>query len=51
VKYDDGKKSETVTFGKNAADIFASRPDEPGAEKVEAGKYNDAVKEVDELSK
>ena len=51
VKFDDGKKSETVTFGKNGADIFASRPDEPGAEKVEAGKYNDTVKEIDELAK
>jgi hypothetical protein len=51
VKFDDGKKSETITFGKSGADIFASRPDEPGAEKVEGGKYSDAVKEVDELLK
>ncbi len=51
VKFDDGKKSETVTFGKNGANIFAARPDEPGAEKVEGEKYNDAVKEIDELSK
>ena len=51
VKFDDGKKSETVTFGKNGTNIFASRPDEPGAEKVEGEKYTDAVKEIDELSK
>jgi len=51
IKFDDGKKSETVTFGKSGTNVFASRPDEPGAEKVEGEKYNDAVKEIDELSK
>jgi hypothetical protein len=50
-KFDDGKKEEKVTFGKNGNDIFASRPDEPGALKVDGEKYNDFVKELDELSK
>jgi hypothetical protein len=50
-KFDDGKKEEKITFGKNAADVFASRPDEPGALKVDATKYNDFVKELDEISK
>jgi hypothetical protein len=51
VKFDDGKKSETVTFGKSGSNIFASRPDEPGAEKADGEKYNDTVKEIDELLK
>ena len=50
-KFDDGKKEEKVTFGKNGNDVFASRPDEPGALKVEADKYNDFAKELDEISK
>jgi len=51
VKFDDNKKTEKVTFGKSGNDIFAARPDEPGAAKIDAGKYNDALKELDELSK
>jgi hypothetical protein len=51
IKFDDGKKEEKVTFGKSGSDVFASRPDEPGAEKVDANKYNDFVKELDELVK
>jgi hypothetical protein len=51
VKFDDGKKEEKVTFGKNGNDVFASRPDEPGAEKIDATKYNDFVKQLDEISK
>jgi Domain of unknown function (DUF4340) len=50
-KFDDGKKEERVTFGKNGTDVFASRPDDPGAAKIEAEKFTEAVKAVDELSK
>jgi Domain of unknown function (DUF4340) len=50
-KFDDGKKEERVTFGKNGADVFASRPDDPGAAKIEAEKFDEAVKALDELSK
>jgi len=50
-KFDDGTKEERVTFGKNGSDVFASRPDDPGAAKIEAEKFDEAVKAVDELSK
>jgi hypothetical protein len=50
-KFDDGKKQEKVTFGKNGADAFASRPDDPGAAKIEAEKLDEAIKALDELSK
>jgi hypothetical protein len=50
-KFDDGKKQERVTFGKNGSDAYASRPDDPGAGKIEASKLDDALKALDELSK
>jgi Domain of unknown function (DUF4340) len=50
-KFDDGKKQEKVTFGKNGSDAFASRPDDPGAAKIEAEKLDEAIKALDELSK
>jgi len=50
-KFDDGKKQEKVTFGKNGSDAFASRPDDPGAAKIEAEKLDEAIKTLDELSK
>jgi hypothetical protein len=50
-KFDEGKKEERVTFGKHGDDIYAMRPDDPGAGKIEASKFDDAVKAFDELSK
>src|SRR5205085_11995602 len=51
VKFDDGKKEERVTFGRPGPgpDVFASRPDQPGALKVETGKFDDALKKLDSL--
>ena len=51
VKFDDGKKEERVTFGRPGPgpDVFASRPDQPGALKVETGKFDDAVKKLDSI--
>lgn len=51
INFDDGKKSEKLTFGKNGNDVFEARPDEPGAAKVDATKFNDTIKEFDELMK
>ena len=51
VKFDDGKKEERVTFGKEGADVYASRPGEPGAAKVDAADFAEANKTLDELSK
>ena len=51
VKFDDGKKEERVTFGRPSPgpDVFAARPDQPGALKVETGKFDDAVKKLDSI--
>jgi len=51
VKFDDGKKEERVTFGQAGTDVFVSRPGEPGAAKVDATDFNEAIKSLDELSK
>ncbi len=50
-KFDDGKKEERVSFGKNGADVFASRPDDPGAAKIESAKFDEAMKSLDEIGK
>ena len=50
-KFDDGKKEERVSFGKSGDDVYASRPNEPGAAKVEASDLTEALKTLDEISK
>jgi len=50
-KFDDGKKEDRATFGKNGADVYASRPGEPGAAKVDASDFTDVNKTLDEISK
>ncbi|HUK33919.1 MAG TPA: DUF4340 domain-containing protein [Vicinamibacterales bacterium] len=50
-KYDDGKKEERVTFGKVGSDVYASRPGEPGAAKVNPSEYDEIIKKLDELAK
>jgi len=50
-KFDDGKKEERVTFGKSGSDVYASRPGEPGAAKVNPAEYDEVVKKLNELSK
>jgi hypothetical protein len=51
VKFDDGKKEEKVTFGQSGSDVFVVRPGEPGAAKIEAADFNEAIKSLDEISK
>ena len=51
VKFDEGKKEERIAFGKTDADVYASRPGEPGAPKIDATDFNEAVKALDEMSK
>src|SRR6185295_8569034 len=48
-KFDEGKKEERVTFGKSDADIYISKPGEPGAAKVDPADFNEATKTLDEL--
>jgi len=50
-KFDDGKKEERVTFAKSGSDVYASRPGEPGAAKVNPAEYDEVVKKLDELAK
>ena len=49
VKFDDGKKEERVVIGTAGTSVFATRADQPGALKVEAAKYQDALKKLDAL--
>jgi hypothetical protein len=51
VKFDEGKKEDKVLLGKNGADAFASRPDDPGAAKIDPTKFDDAIKSIDEFTK
>ena len=51
VKFDEGKKEERVTFGQVGNDVFVARPGEPGAAKIDAADFNDAIKSLDELAK
>ena len=50
-KYDDGKKEERVMFGRAGNDVYASRPGEPGAAKVNPTEFDDVLKKLDELQK
>jgi hypothetical protein len=50
-KFDDNKKEDRATFGKNGEDVFASRPGEPGAAKVDASDFTEINKTLDEIAK
>jgi virulence-associated protein VagC len=49
VRFDEGKKEERVAFARVGTDVFASRPGEPGAAKVETTEYDDLIKALDEV--
>ncbi len=51
VKFEDGKKEERVTFGKDGDTIYASRPGEPGAAKADTTDFTEVNKSLDELAK
>ena len=46
-KFDDGKKEERVVIGTVGSGVFAARADQPGALKIEAAKYEEAIKKLD----
>jgi hypothetical protein len=50
VKFDENKKEEKVTFGKQGDDSYASRG-EPGAMKIDSADYNDVNKALDDIAK
>jgi len=45
----EGKKEDAVTFFKAGEEVFATRPGEPGAARVSATEYNEAIKLLDGL--
>jgi hypothetical protein len=47
--YDDGKKTETVRFGRDGTAAYAARSDEPGASKLDTTEFEDVIKALDEL--
>jgi hypothetical protein len=47
VRFDEGKKEDKATFGREGADVFAAVAGEPGAAKVDASEFDDAVKALD----
>ena len=49
VKFDEGKKQEQVKFGGTGPDIFAFRADQPGAMKLEIGKFDATLKKLDSI--
>ena len=50
-KFDDGKKEERLTFAKTGSDVYAGRPGEAGAAKVNPTEYDEVIKKLDELAK
>ncbi len=50
VKFGDGgAKEEKVTFGRAGSDVYAARASEPGAAKLTAADFDDAMKALDAL--
>ena len=45
----DSDRTETVTFGRSAIDVFAGRADEPGSARVDAMLFDEAIEAVDAL--
>jgi len=48
-KFDDGKKEERVVFGKVGSEVFAIRAGEPGAAKIDAARFDEAMKALDAI--
>ena len=49
VRFDEGKRTETISFARAGTDVYAVRDGEPGAAKVPAAAYEDALKAIDGL--
>jgi hypothetical protein len=47
VRFDDGKRTEQVRFGRSGSDVFAGQEDEPGAARVETAQFDEAVAALD----
>ncbi len=49
VKFEDGKREERVAVGTAGGNSFATRADQPGALRLEAGQFEAAVKKLDAI--
>lgn len=49
--FDEGKKEERVSFGRGGDDVFASRPGDPDAARIDAEKLTETLAALDELAK
>ena len=47
--YDDGKKTETVRFGREGTAAYAGRADEPGASTLDTPEFEELIKSLDGL--
>lgn len=47
--FDDGKKTETARIGRVGSDVYAGRPDEPGASKLDTAEFDGILKDLDAL--
>jgi len=47
--FDDGKKTEKVTFLRVGSDVLATRGDEPGAARVSVGEFDEALAALDAI--
>lgn len=50
-KFEDGKKEERVSFGKDGADVYALVPGQPGAAKIATTEFDEILKALDVVSK
>ena len=48
-QFGDDKRTEQVTFARAGTDVVASRSDEPGTARVEAGSFDETMKALDAL--
>lgn len=51
VKFEEGKRENSASFGRSGAGTFASVPNQPGAAVIDAEKLDEALKTLDEISK
>ena len=49
IKFDEGKQTEKVTFGKNGTDVFARRDGDTAAAKIDASTLDSIIKAFDAL--
>ena len=48
-QFDEGKKKERVVFTRSGSDVFASIEGQPGAARIDAGEFDEALKALDAL--